>query len=57
MANVSKTTEDGPYMPRPLCRICLGDEPKLRAIGGGHDMICDACWEAAFADKGCNGNE
>lgn len=41
--------------PVPLCRICLGEGPKLRALGGGHDLICDACWSAAFVGKGCNG--
>lgn len=45
------------HMPRPLCRICLGENPKLREVGGGHDLICDDCWNATFTDKGCNGHE
>ena len=45
------------HMPRPLCRICLGENHKLRELGGSHDLICDVCWAAKFTDKGCGGNE
>lgn len=33
-------------MPAPLCRLCLGDDPKLRKYKDGTaDLICDRCWQ------------
>ena len=31
-------------MPRPLCRLCWGENPKLRDTRLGADMLCDNCW-------------
>lgn len=42
--------------PSPLCFVCLSDKPKLRAIGGGHEILCDDCFGAMFTTKGCNGD-
>lgn len=42
-------TSDVPGAPKILCRICLGEHPKLRATGlSGFDLVCDRCWGRAF---------
>lgn len=42
--------------PSPLCFVCLSDKPKLRAIEGGHEILCDDCFGAMFTTKGCDGD-
>lgn len=32
-------------MPRPLCQMCLGKNPKVRSVDGGAELICDPCWK------------